>query len=365
MRGWEKQQVQLFYHLNPEEMIPANHPIRQIRLLCDRVLDKLSHKLDGMYAEGGKPGIPPERLLRAIILQKLYSIRSMRQMEEHLHYNFLYRWFVGLQPDEKPWDHSTVSLNQSRLLDGEIAREFLVAVVELADEYHLLSNEHFTVDGTLLEAAASLKSFKPKKGDDTPPEDNDPGNPTVNFHGQKRRNETHQSQTDPEARLYRKGKGKEARLSYMGHKIMDNREGLVVEAEATQATGTAEVESSERMFVQLRRRVGKKRLTVGEDKGYDRKSHVKALRKMKITPHIAVNTHSGSGLIDGRTYCGKGYAISQKKRKRIEETFGWDKVIGGLSKLKQKGLKLADMQVKLTAAAYNLVRMGKLTLQTS
>jgi len=362
MRGWEKQQGQLFYQLNPEEMIPQNHPIRQIRHLCNQVLDKLSHKLDGLYAEKGKPGIPPERLLRALILQKLYSIRSMRQMEEHLHYHFLYRWFVGLQPDEKPWDHSTVSLNQSRLLEGEIAKEFLAAVVDLADENQLLSNEHFTVDGTLLEAAASLKSFKALKNPQQP-EDDDPGNPTVNFHGKKRCNQTHRSTTDPEARLYRKGKGKEAKLSYMGHKIMDNRQGLVVEAEATQATGTAEVEASERMFVRLRQRVGKKRLTVGEDKGYDRKTHIQALRQMKITPHVAVNTHSGSGLIDGRTYCQKGYAISQRKRKRIEETFGWDKLIGGLNRLKQKGLLLADMQVKWTAGVYNLVRMAKLTLQ--
>lgn len=362
MRGLEKQQKQLFYHVEPEEMIPQNHPIRQIRKLCDIVLERLNYKLEGLYAERGKPGIPPEYLLRAMILQKLYTIRSMRQMEEHLRYNFLYRWFVGLQPDEKPWDHSTVSLNQSRLLDGDIASEFLDAVIELASEYDLLSNEHFTVDGTLLEAAASLKSFKPENNP-KPPDDNDPGNPTVNFRKEKRSNQTHRSTTDPEARLYRKGKGKEAKLCYMGHKIMDNRHGLVVEAEATQATGTAEVEASERLFVRLRKRIGSKRITAGEDKGYDRKNHVIALRKMKITPHIAVNTASGSGMIDGRTYCKKGYSISQRKRKQIEETFGWDKMIGGLRRLKQKGVELVDMQVKLTASVYNLVRMAKLTLQ--
>jgi transposase len=340
-------------------MIPANHPIRQIRAICDQALDKISPQLDSLYAEGGKPSVPPERLLRAMVIQKIYSIRSGRQLEEQLNYNFLFRWFVGLQPDEKSWDHSTTSLNQPRLV--KIADAFLQAVVAVANDYDLLSNEHFTVDGTLLEAAASLKSFKPVKNP-KPPEDDDPGNPTVNFHNEKRRNSTHQSTTDPQAKLYKKGKGKEAKLSYMGHKIMDNRHGLVVEALGTQATGTAEVEASESMFAKLRKRVGKKRLTVGEDKGYDCKEHVKNLRGMKVTPHIAVKTN-GSGLIDGRTYCKKGYAISQRKRKRIEETFGWDKTIGGLRKLAQKGLELVDMQVKLVSAAYNLVRIGNLTCQ--
>jgi transposase len=359
MRGWESGQVQLFYRMNVEEMIPGNHPLRSIRCFVDRILEDLSPKLSGLYGEGGKPSIPPERLLRALLLQKLYTIRSERQMEEHLHYNFLYRWFVGLSPDEKPWDHSTVSKNQRRLLEGEIAQEFLEAVVGLADESNLLSNEHFTVDGTLLEAAASLKSFQ-RKDTPPPPEDDDPGNPTVNFRKEKRKNDTHASTTDPESRLFRKGQGKEAKLSFMGHKVMDNRNGLVVEAEASQATGRAEVEVSERMLKRLRKRVGAKRLTVGEDKGYDRKEHVQALRKMKITPHIAVNDRSGSGLLDGRTYCKPGYAVSQKKRKRIEETFGWDKTIGGLRRLRHLGVQLADFHFKLTSAAYNLVRMVKL-----
>lgn len=359
MRGLESGQVQLFYRINVEEMIPENHPLRIVRSLVDRVLEDLSLKLDGLYGEGGKPSIPPERLLRALLLQKLYTIRSERQMEEHLHYNFLYRWFVGLSPDEKPWDHSTVSKNQSRLLEGEIAREFLRAVVALADESDLLSNEHFTVDGTLLEAAASLKSFKPRENP-RPPEDDDPGNPTVNFRKEKRKNDTHASTTDPEARLFKKGNGKEARLSFMGHKVMDNRHGLVVEAEASTATGKAEVETSQTMLKRLRERVGSKRLTVGEDKGYDHKAHVQALRQMNITPHIAVNTASGSKLIDGRTYCKAGYEVSQRKRKRIEETFGWDKTIGGLRRLRHLGLTMADFHLKLTSAAYNLVRMVKL-----
>jgi transposase len=359
MRGLEDGQVQLFYQINVEEMIPENHPLRTIRIFVERVLTELSPKLDCLYKDGGKPSIPPERLLRALLLQKLYTIRSERQMEEHLHYNFLYRWFVGLQPDEKPWDHSTVSKNQPRLLAGDIAREFLQAVVGLANEANLLSDEHFTVDGTLLEAAASLKSFKPRENP-KPPEDDDPGNPTVNFHKEKRRNDTHISTTDPEARLFRKGKGKEAKLCFMGHKTMDNRYGLVVEAEASQATGKAEVETSERMLRQVRKRVGKKRLTVGEDKGYDRKEHIQSLRQMRITPHVSVNTSSGSGLIDGRTYCKAGYAVSQRKRKRIEETFGWDKVIGGLRRLQHVGLEMADFHINLTSAAYNLVRMVKL-----
>lgn len=359
MRGWENGQVQLFYRIEVEEMIPQDHPLRGIRTFVDRILEALSPKLDCLYGEGGKPSIPPERLLRALLLQKLYTIRSERQMEEHLNYNFLYRWFVGLQPDEKPWDHSTVSKNQARLLEGEIAAEFLQAVVGLADEAGLLSNEHFTVDGTLLEAAASLKSFKPRENP-PPPEDNDRGNPTVNFRKERRRNETHVSTTDPEARLYKKGQGKEAKLYFMGHKVMDNRQGLVVEAEATIVTGKAEVESSETMLNRLRQRIGKKRLTVGEDKGYDRKEHIQALRQMKVTPHVSVNTASGSKLLDGRTYCKAGYGISQRKRKRIEETFGWDKVVGGLRRLRHVGLKMADFHLKLASAAYNLVRMVKL-----
>lgn len=359
MRGTESSQVQLFYRINVEEMVPENHPLRGIRAFVDRILEDLSPKLDCLYGEGGKPSIPPERLLRALLLQKLYTIRSERQMEEHLRYNFLYRWFVGLSVDEKPWDHSTVSKNQARLVEGEVAREFLEAVVGLADEAGLLSNEHFTVDGTLLEAAASLKSFK-RKDNPPPPEDDDPGNPTVNFRKEKRKNDTHASTTDPEARLFRKGKGKEAKLCFMGHKVMDNRHGLVVEAQATSATGKAEVEASERMLTQVRHRVGKKRLTVGADKNYDRKEHIQALRQMKVTPHIAVNEQSGSKLIDGRTYCQAGYAVSQRKRKRIEETFGWDKTIGGLRRLRHLGVKLADFHLKLTSATYNLVRMVKL-----
>jgi len=359
MRGLESGQIQLFYRINVEEMIPENHPLRTIRAFVERILEDLNPKLDCLYGEGGKPSIPPERLLRALLLQKLYTICSERQMEEHLHYNFLYRWFVGLSPDEKPWDHSTVSKNQARLLEGEIAGEFLQAVVGLADEAGLLSNEHFTVDGTLLEAAASLKSFK-RKDNPPPPEDNDPGNPTVNFRKEKRKNDTHESTTDPEARLFKKGQGKEARLCFMGHKVMDNRHGLVVEAETSQASGKAEVEASERMLTRLRRRVGRKRLTVGADKNYDRKEHVLALRRMRITPHMAVNEKSGSKLLDGRTYCKAGYAVSQRKRKRIEETFGWDKTIGGLRRLRHLGVKLADFHLKLTSAAYNLVRMLKL-----
>jgi transposase len=359
MRGLESGQQQLFYQIDVEAMIPGEHPLRRIRVLVDEVLDKLSVELEGLYADRGRAGVPPERLLRALILQKIYSVRSERQLEEQLTYNFLYRWFVGLQPDEKPWNHSTVSKNQRRLLDGEIARSFLYRVVELAEEAGLLSNEHFTVDGTLLESVASLKSLKRRGKEAAKSDDDDPGNPTVNFHGERRRNETHVSQTDPEARLYKKGKGKEARLYFMGHKLMDNREGFIVEAEASLATGKAEVEASEQMCKNVRRRVGKGRLTLGEDKGYDQGSHVRALREMKITPHIAVK-QNGSGLIDGRTYCQPGYEVSQRKRKRIEETFGWDKVIGGLRRLRHVGLPKADFHLKLSSAAYNLVRMVKL-----
>jgi transposase len=366
MRGTENSQVKLFHTINVEELIPQNHPIRGVKALVDLVLDRMNWQFDALYVDRGRPSIPPEQLLRAFILQKLYSIRSERQLEEMMRYNLMYRWFVGLNPSDAVWDHSTFSRNAQRLVRGEMAEAFLLAVVELADAQGLLSNEHFTVDGTLLEAAASMKSVKPKDKQQPPKGGGNgfkPRNPDVDFKGQKRSNQTHRSTTDPEALLYRKSAGQETKLCFMGHHLMDNRHGLVVEARASRATGTAEVENSEQMLTDVRRRVGRKRLTVGEDKGYDQKSHVTALRQMKVTPHIAVKKSLGSGLLDGRNYCKSGYHVSQKKRRRVEETFGWGKVIGGLHKLRHVGLTLVNFQFTLTAAVYNLVRIRNLLTQ--
>jgi transposase len=367
MRGAENTQVQLFHTINVEELIPQNHPIRGIKALVDMILAGMSWQFDNLYEDRGRPSIPPEQLLRALVLQKLYTIRSERQLEEMLRFNLMYRWFVGLSPSDEVWDHSVFSKNAERLVRNEIAKAFFMEVVGLADEKGFLSNEHFTVDGTLLEAAASMKSVKPKNK--KPPKGGNngfkPRNPDVDFKGQKRSNQTHRSTTDPQALLYRKSAGQETKLSFMGHHLMDNRHGLIVEAQASQAIGTAEVETSETMLADVRKRVGKKRLTVGEDKGYDQKSHVLALRQMKVTPHIAVKKSHGSGLLDGRTYCKAGYTVSQKKRRRVEETFGWGKVIGGLNKLRHVGLTLVDFQFKLTATAYNLVRIGNLLAKSA
>ena len=287
----------------------------------------------------------------------LYTIRSERQLMEQIQYNMLYRWFVGLGIDEPVWDASSYSHNRDRLLEGEIAGLFFQKVLELAEEGGFTSEEHFSVDGTLLEASASLKSFKAKDGSSKPPDDDDPGNPTVDFKGEKRSNETHQSTTDPQSRLYRKSKGKEAKLCYMGHVTMENRHGLAVSVRLTQATGTAERESSVEMLCEVRQKSGK-RITAAEDKGYDTAEHVKELRKAGITPHVA-QKKKGSA-IDGRTTRHAGYVVSQRKRKRIEEIFGWLKDIGGLRKLRHRGQILADWLFTFTVSVYNLVRIRKL-----
>ena len=312
---------------------------------------------DAMYSAGGRPSIAPEKLLRAQLLQMLYSVRSERLLMEEIDYSILYRWFVGLNLDEAVWDATTFTKNRDRLLEAAVAKEFLAQVVEQARVAGLISDEHFTVDGTLLEAWASLKSFQPKDKQDGPPPD-DNGNPTVDFHGQKRSNETHESKTDPDALLARKGKGKEAKLSYNGDLLIENRNGLIVNAELLQANGRAERDAALVMLEQLG---GNGRVTVGGDKGYDTAEFVDQCRHMNVTPHVAQNTaRPGGSAIDARTTRHAGYDRSQKKRKRIEECFGWLKDIALMRKLKHRGLFKVGWIFTFAAAAYNLVRMRKL-----
>jgi transposase len=358
MRGDDRQQAAMFSYIAPEARVPQDHPLRTIRVLGDEVLAELSARFETMYAQVGRPSIPPEKLLRAQLLQILYTIRSERQLMEQLDYNLLFRWFVGLNLDDPVWDPTVFTKNRQRLLDGEVATAFLERVVEHARRRGLLSGEHFTVDGTLLEAWASLKSFQRK--DEVAPPPDDPGNPTVNFHGERRSNETHASTTDPEARLARKGAGREAKLAYAGHAVIDNRHGLVVNAAATQATGTAEREAGMELASALPDGV-----TLGADKGYDTQAFVEALRSLGVTPHVAQNTSKRSSAIDGRTTRHPGYLVSQRKRKLIEEVFGWLKTVGLMRKLRHRGTRRVDWLFTFAAAVYNLVRIRNLTEQTA
>jgi transposase len=354
VRGTDIQQAEMFSYLSPEQRVPATHPLRRVREITDRLLGELSDLFDQMYSTMGRPSIAPEKLLRALLLQVLYTIRSERMLMEQLDYNLLFRWFVGLNMDDSVWDVTVFTKNRDRLLKAEVARRFFDLVVEEARGLDLMSDEHFTVDGTLLEACAGLKSFKSQDGVETAPPD-DPGNPTVNFHGEKRSNETHQSTTDPEALLARKGGGKEAKLSYCGNVLMENRNGLVADVETMQADGTAERDAAVVMLASL---PGDDRVTVGADKGYDTKGFVADARARNATPHVAQKKHSA---VDGRTTRHEGYRISQQKRKRVEEIFGWMKTVGGMRKLRHRGLELVSWMFTFTAAAYNLVRIRNLT----
>lgn len=357
MRGIDHQQGDMFSYLSPEQRVRRDHPLRAVRAMTDEILERMSPLFDAMYAEGGRPSIPPEKLLRAQLLQMLYSVRSERLLMEEIDYSILYRWFVGLNLDERVWDATSFTKNRDRLLEAAVAKEFLAQVVERARVAGWISDEHFTVDGTLLDAWASLKSFQPKDKQGTPPPD-DPGNPTVDFHGQKRSNETHESTSDPDARLARKGKGKEAKLSYNGNLLVENRNGLVVNAELFEANGRAERDAA---LVMLEQIPGDGRITVGGDKGFDTAEFVNECRHMNVTPHVAQNTsRPGGSAVDARTTRHTGYAISQKKRKRIEECFGWMKDIALLRKLKHRGLLKVGWIFTFAAAAYNLVRMRKL-----
>jgi transposase len=355
MRGIQTTQQQLFSYVPIDERIPDEHPMRVLRTMVDPILQSMTKQFDRLYADTGRPSIAPEYLLRATLIQILYSIRSERLLMEQLDYNMLFRWFVGLSMDEAVWDHSVFSKNRERLLAGNIAGEFLENVLALARHHHLLSDEHFTVDGTLIEAWAGHKSFQKKE---TPSPDTTTGdsNPSIDFHGEQRTNDTHQSTTDPAARLYRKGKGKEAKLSFMGHVVIDNRHGLVVSTRYTQATGTAERDAATTMM-KVKERHRKHRVTLGADKSYDTRDFVETMRKQGVTPHVAQNTTNRSSAIDTRTTRHPGYAISQWKRKIVEEVFGWLKTIGLMRKARHKGVARGGWMFTFTNAIYNLVRM--------
>jgi transposase len=363
MRGSDQQQNHVFSYISPEQRVRQDHPLRPIRTMVDEILKQLSPQFSKMYAKVGRPSIPPEQLLRAQLLQMLYSVRSERLLMEEMDYNILFRWFVGLNLDDAVWDATVFTKNRDRLLEAEVAKEFLARVVAQAREKGWTSDEHFTVDGTLLEAWASVKSFQPKdkkKRDGSPPDD--PGNPTMNFHGEKRSNQTHESKSDPEALLARKGGGKEAKLSYSGNLLVENRNGLIVSSLVWEATGTAERDAAMVMLGQL---PDTGRVTVGGDKGFDTADFVRECRNMGVTPHVARNLgRRGGSAIDPRTTRHEGYAISQKKRKRIEECFGWLKTIALLRKVRHRGTLMVDWLFTFACATYNLVRMRNLMAAT-
>jgi transposase len=337
--------------------VPERHPLRAIRRMTDEVLQGLSAKFNELYSDTGRPSIAPEKLLRALLLQILYTVRSERLLMEQLQYNLLFRWFVGLNMDEPVWVATVFTKNRDRLLEGEIASLFFVSVVAQARAADLLSDEHFSVDGTLIEAWASQKSFQRKEQSEKPPPD-DPGNPTVDFHGERRRNETHESTTDADARLARKSGGHESKLAYCGNVLIENRNGLVVDAELLQSNGTAERDAA---LLMVERIEGGKRVTVAADKGYDAQEFVREIRGMNVTPHVAQNDkRRGGSALDGRTTRHAGYKVSQVKRKRIEEVFGWLKTVGMLRKTRHRGVHKVGWVFTFAAAAYNLVRMRNL-----
>ena len=360
MRGDDRQTGWMFSYISPEERVPADHPLRAIRRMTDAMFDRLSPKFDRLYSSIGRPSIPPEKLLRALLLQGLYTVRSERLLIEQLNYNLLFRWFVGLSMDDPIWDATTFTKNRDRLLDGDIAEAFFREVLAEAAAAGLMSDEHFTVDGTLLEAWASQKSFRRRDTSGDPPDD--PGNPTVNFRGDQRTNDTHQSRTDPHARLYKKATGGEAKLAYLGHLLMENRNGLIVDAQVTPATGTAERDAALLMLGELPEG---SRITVGGDKNFDTRGFIRALREIGVTPHVAQypDTEHRHSAIDGRTTRHPGYEISQRKRKLVEQAFGWMKTVGLLRKLHHRGGPLVDWIFTFHAAAYNLVRLRRLLAQ--
>jgi transposase len=359
MRGHDRPQTTMLTLVNPEQRVPSNHPIRLIKSLAEVALKELSPLFEQMYSEVGRPSIPPERLLKASLLMALYTVRSERMFCEQLDYNLLFRWFLDLNWDEPSFDHSTFSRNRARLLEHDVAGEFFRTVVAAARELKLTSDEHFTVDGTLIEAWASLKSFKRKDAGPSEPPD-DPGNPSVDFHGARRRNATHQSTTDPEARLAKKSTGKEARLCYSAHALMENRNTILIDFQVEPADGYAERRAALAMVAA--RVPGTRRITVGGDKGYDTRNFVESCRALNVTPHVAQNlARPGGSALDARTVRHPGYAVSQWIRKRVEETFGWMKTIGGLRRTRYRGLQRVQMHAYLVAASYNLLRIARLS----
>ena len=362
MRGTDQVQVEAFSYFRLEDRVPEDHPLRPLKAICNQILKEMTKEFDAMYKVGGRPSIPPEQLIRALLLQVLFSVRSERQLMEQVNYNLLFRWFIGLEMDDDVWVPTTFSHNRERLLEKDIANKFFAQVVAHADEQGLLSDDHFTVDGTLLTAWASLKSFKPREQPEAEPSEDGPPsgrNSDVDYRGEKRSNQTHQSTTDAEAMLARKGPGKEARLSFAGHLLSENRHGLIVGALVTQATGTAERDAAKELIGGI---AGFRRITVGADKGYDTKEFVGSLRDLKVTPHVAQK--KANSAIDGRTTHHEGYAVSQRKRKLVEEPFGWGKTVGTMARVRHRGVQLVNWMFLLNVAAYDLIRIVNLTRAT-
>jgi transposase len=355
MRGEKQPQLTMLSLQKPEELVPKDHPLRFVKALADAALWELNKTFDQMYSKKGRPSIPPERLLKATLLMAFFTVRSERLFCEQLAYNMLFRWFLDMDMAEQTFDHSTFSQNRKRLLDHDVAGKFFAEVVEQARAKGLMSDEHFTVDGTLVEAWASLKSFRPKdeKGGKNPPDD--PGNPTVDFHGEKRSNDTHESKTDPEAKLARKGNGKEAKLSYSQNVLMENRNGLIIDTLVAKATGFAERETALEMLD--RSLPGKRRITLGGDKGYDVAQFVDDCRARNVTPHVAAKDTTK---LDARTLRHVGYRISQVVRKRVEEIFGWTKTVGNFRKTRYRGTQRNQAAAFMVGAAYNLLRIARL-----
>ncbi|HEX4827113.1 MAG TPA: IS5 family transposase [Xanthobacteraceae bacterium] len=363
MRGLDERSGELFSYVDLERRVPARHPLRAIRVIVNEALAALDEEFQSIYASTGRPSIPPEKLLRALLLQLFHGIRSERQMMERLDFDLSFRWFVGLGIDDAVWDASTFSKNRERLLDGDIAAQFLAAILARPQVTRLLSSDHFSVDGTLIEAWCSMKSFRPKEAPDVdgPPPDEPAGrNVEVDFRGEKRGNATHASTTDPDALLYRKSPGTGAKLCYMGHVLMENRNGLVVDAETTRVSGHAERLAALEMIDGIVDPNGSRRITIGADKGFDTRDFVAELRERKATPHIAQNQSGRRSAIDGRTTRHPGYSISLRIRKRIEEVFGWAKSSAGQAKTRFRGLPRVRFAFTLTVAAYNLIRLPKL-----
>ena len=358
MRGGDNRTGELLSYVDLEARVRRDHPVRAIRTIVNEALSALEREFTGLYSPIGRPSIPPEKLLRAMLLQAFYSIRSERLLMERLEYDLLFRWFVGIGVDDAAWDHSVFSKNRDRLLEGDIAAKFLAAVLAQPKVKKLLSSDHFSVDGTLIEAWASMKSVKPKDGSGEPPVQGGGRNAEADFHGQKRSNDTHASTTDPDARLYRKGKGKETKLCFIGHGLMENRHGLLVDACLTLAGGHAERVAALHMIEPRADRPTA--ITLGADKAYDAEDFVNELRSMNATPHVAQNTSGRSSAIDGRTTRHGGYAVSQRIRKRIEEAFGWIKTVAGQEKTSFRGRDRVAWAFTFAAAAYNLVRLPKL-----
>ena len=363
MRGDDEICGSLFSYIDLEDRVRADHPLRPIREIANATLAALSSEFAALYSGLGRPSVPPEKLLRAMLLQAFYSVRSERQLMERIEFDLLFRWFVGIGIDDPVWDHSSFTKNRDRLLAGEIAVKFLATVLSQPQVKRLLSSEHFSVDGTLIQAWASMKSFKPKQ-----PSGNDDGrgggpNAPSDFRGQKRSNETHRSTTDPDARLYRKGPGMEARLCFIGHGLMENRSGLIVDARLTRVSGHAERLAALDMVQQVADLP--RAVTLGADRGYDAADFVEELRGMNVRPHVAQNVSGRRSAIDKRTTRHRGYADSQRIRKRIEEAFGWIKGVGGLRQTKLRGLAKVDWAFTFAAAAYNLVRLPKLIAATT